>query len=1618
MKRLNFKLIGLTQLAIILVAGGLYLIHYWQVRSITSGILDDVQSRLDVAEDANEKDRELKEAYKSLRDYVALRPDDIKGWELLAKSLDLRQGASRRTLNAYEQLLRRASNADPERRNTWRRRLVEVAIELARQGDVACFAVAKDHLKNFRLLEAYPKDGALRYDLGLCQEYARTFTDKGDELGAVHCYSDAIELEPDRVDSYVRLAHVYRKELGNNSDANKVIDELGRIDTFEAHVRRSQYFYITRGDDPKNLDKAANTAMKAIELAPTETIDAKLDPFLLLADIVRIRSEQLADRVQSVPPAEPQGKESPEPLAETAYKTIRSVLEPPSQSQAGSGNEAAVQPRQTKNPAVYLALAALARERKDDDATKTALAWLDEGIKQAAPGNAAAKHDDRYSDLIWTRVDILISTGLPEDRKEAEKQIGELEAGPRRDYLTARIEANNGNWSEAAKNLEAARAQLQDRPELARRADLILAQCYGESAEPLRQLEAYRRVVSAEPTDVTSRLGMSGCLASLGRLDEAITECEQALQLQGEHPSLRTVAQLVRLRKMRVLQGPVADRDWSVVTQLVRRRLGEPPANEETPDSASGAPADSVSSAKALVAAEALALTKETAGDAVKWLIAARNNDDRGDVAAALARVYLRQGALEDSKKTLLDAQQRLGDQVELRLGWADYWSAKILRPQQADQQPGTASQEPSRGEDPQAELAKLASNVDAFDSTDQLRLLRGLAGVYERLNLPERARDLWQKVTQGSASDLSANFEIFQIDRESWRQADYASKERRLQLDKDIEEIDRIEKRSGASEKPYGPFGRYARAALELDAALAPGSSLADKQLDAAIASVDKALKVLPGRADFERLKADLLAAQKNDDAALESYEQAIKLGERDLRALGATAMILYRKGRFSEGLRVLGHVNESAVGLPLARLWSSSYIGVGNAAEVPGQWLPEFEKSQSPRDHVILGLVYTARDEKKHAEQAFNRAIELARQQFQASPESNRANAADEYCRAWVTYIAHLAETQQFVEAKEQLGQAEKELPSPEASTYLAGCWGLLHQEEDAATQQERLLKDAVAKSPDDAGIRKNIALFYLSKGREADAEPHLRKMLKLSSTDPKDVAWARRGLALVVGQSGRREDVEKALAQIEENLPEGVRKRLDKAIESVEGTSSRQQVPIQILEGMLSENGAGPSDLRKTVHEAIGQNPELAVDFRALALLRAANIYSRLSLGDDRFLLAQLYRFSGQRAKALDAALSVVASGEKDPHYPDYIAFLIGAYVEGGQLNDAGLWIAIYEQWLNTQEKATGEPALAVDAATRERWQFVLVSLKVRLLVAQKKPDEGIALVNAYVTGSDGSDLPLRRAAVLLDELRQPAAAAAAEKLWRRLWDQSKDPDVALSLALNLASQRRFDDALDVCEQVRQDCTPHLLASAVVEILRHHPKAKDQFQRVDPWFDAAMRNGKADSPDFLKLLTAMTALRDLQGRYAEAQALYEEILKLDPDNVVALNNLAWLLAYTPSGNRDEALKLIERAIELRGPNPALLDTRGTIHLRKGDTAKALEDLKLASANAPTAAILFHLAQAYASAGKGSEAKDAMQRANDASARMMEQGLSPGVPHPLELSQYQELAARFQGK
>jgi len=150
--------------------------------------------------------------------------------------------------------------------------------------------------------------------------------------------------------------------------------------------------------------------------------------------------------------------------------------------------------------------------------------------------------------------------------------------------------------------------------------------------------------------------------------------------------------------------------------------------------------------------------------------------------------------------------------------------------------------------------------------------------------------------------------------------------------------------------------------------------------------------------------------------------------------------------------------------------------------------------------------------------------------------------------------------------------------------------------------------------------------------------------------------------------------------------------------------------------------------------------------------------------------------------------------------------------------------------------------------------------------------------------------------------------------------------------------------------------------------------------------------LKSWLANNPKDINARTQLLMYLNLLQRNAEAIAEGEIILKQEPDNGIAVNNLAAL--YQQVGDK-RALEFAERAMQLAPDSPDVADTLGWILVQSNQQLpRGLELLRQALAQKADPLIRYHLAAAYTKAGQREEALrelDKLQQLNKLSSNKL---------------------------
>lgn len=261
-----------------------------------------------------------------------------------------------------------------------------------------------------------------------------------------------------------------------------------------------------------------------------------------------------------------------------------------------------------------------------------------------------------------------------------------------------------------------------------------------------------------------------------------------------------------------------------------------------------------------------------------------------------------------------------------------------------------------------------------------------------------------------------------------------------------------------------------------------------------------------------------------------------------------------------------------------------------------------------------------------------------------------------------------------------------------------------------------------------------------------------------------------------------------------------------------------------------------------------------------------------------------------------------------------------------------------------------------------------------LMARALFAQGKGEEAAghlqAVLRAVPSDPEASLLLARhlRAAGRREEALQPL-----EALLRTSPDRL---DAKLLLGHLYLETGRLDQALAAAHAVEQGepRTPAgpLLVGQVLLAKQDPTQAADAF-----------RGALKRKPDLAEAYHGLGQCQQALGQIDPAIASYRHALAILGNDVVALNNLAWILAELRK-DPEAALPLAAKAAELAPQSAEVLDTLGWIQYRRGAYAEAQQILGRAAEHGPERAIVqYHLGATYAKLGRKDDAIMSLRRA-----------------------------------
>ena len=483
---------------------------------------------------------------------------------------------------------------------------------------------------------------------------------------------------------------------------------------------------------------------------------------------------------------------------------------------------------------------------------------------------------------------------------------------------------------------------------------------------------------------------------------------------------------------------------------------------------------------------------------------------------------------------------------------------------------------------------------------------------------------------------------------------------------------------------------------------------------------------------------------------------------------------------------------------------------------------------------------------------------------------------------------------------------------------------------------------------------------------------ADKATQDLERATAMEPNNVAvWvARSNFYYSIGRVDKAAvDIERALALDPTNIQ--IQKR---AILLLPATGDPAQVDRAkaILEKALASNPQDSELQLLKVGSLMAEQTPASVEAARQTLEKMTTEQPKVS--EAWVLLGGMLLRQGQPAKALDMAMRGLV------HKPDDRALLI----------------------LKARAEAARSPILAIPTLKqlhdRDPKDVETGVLLADLYTKTGYPAKAVALLREQLTVCGETDRRRCNLALAIALHKNGNKADAQKEVDSLRRSDPNDPNALLAEASLL-----IDDGLwsllsqkagEWCREHPEDTkTPLTIAAMLMEVM------VDQANKTS---ESILRMVLENDSNCAEAMTFLGILLQTTDRADEAARMYEEAIRLKPNDIIAMNNLAWIMCEEQSKYR-QALELSEKALKVAPGYVDVIDTRGVVYYRLGEFDKAIEDFNTCIKRHPAGAqgrvgSYFHLGRALAAAGQKNEARQQLRNALDLQSELDKQagGLS----------------------
>lgn len=531
----------------------------------------------------------------------------------------------------------------------------------------------------------------------------------------------------------------------------------------------------------------------------------------------------------------------------------------------------------------------------------------------------------------------------------------------------------------------------------------------------------------------------------------------------------------------------------------------------------------------------------------------------------------------------------------------------------------------------------------------------------------------------------------------------------------------------------------------------------------------------------------------------------------------------------------------------------------------------------------------------------------------------------------------------------------------------------------EAGVSDRAETVLRDAVTADPESEQRWLVLAEFFLKRKDIPSGE---RILLDAATQIPLS-SRIQFGLGALYRRSGQEEKARQRYATI---------------IEDYKDKPARLEAKVKLAEMDLV--AGRPVDAERQVDEVLKENPrssdgltlsgQMALARRdgkeAVQAFRTV-LHDQPELATVQYLLGQAYQLIGDTNLAKESFERAVAL------YPDQVDAKRSLAVLESRRGHYQQARARLDELLKQRpdDVAALDMLMALDVATKN-WQGAEQTL-VRL--------RHLSAGNYLALMAEGRFYEAQR--------RSPEAVRAYEQATALAPNEPEPLSLLVKLEVAQGQTISAKARLESLLASRPDHpVAHGLLGEVLSLMGEHQGASRRFleaTRVNPkwkspWLNWAtlslsqkqakeavqiLENGLKANPEGEELHMLLASARSELGQVDAAMAAYETVLRLNPRNILAANNLAVLLVEH-KGDPSSLQKAfsLSRDFEKEAPHPLFIDTLAWVRFKMGQHEEAIRLMKGAVAKSPEMTVLnYHLGIAFFQSGKRAEARTYLSKA-----------------------------------